>query len=77
MTIFTDKEFWKDAAERCLKTFAQVLLSYVGVTGVAFGDIDWPVAFSVAGVSVIASILTSIISYKIGDEGTASLIKKD
>ena len=77
MSIFTDKDFWKDAAERSLKTFAQVILSYIGVTGVAFGDIDWPVAFSVAGVSVIASLLTSIISYKIGDEGTASLIKKD
>lgn len=68
------KAFIKDMAERAIKTFAQVLLGFIGA-GVAFGDIDWTHALSVAGVAVLASILTSIASYNIGEKGTASVNK--
>lgn len=68
------KQFIKELAERALKTFAQSLLAYTSVTGVAFGDIDWPLALSVSGVATLTSILTSIASYNIGDKGTPSVV---
>lgn len=68
------KKFILDMLERALKTFAQVLVGFIGA-GAAFGDIDWGHALSVAGVAVLASILTSIASYNIGEKGTASVNK--
>lgn len=68
------KTFIKDVAERSIKTFAQVMLSFIGVEGLAFGDVDWIKALSVAGLAMLASVLTSIISYNFS--GTASLIKE-
>ena len=69
------KTFIKDMIERAIKTFAQTMLGYTSVTGVAFGDIDWVLALSVSGVAALTSILTSVASYNVGDEGTASLVK--
>lgn len=69
------KEFIKDLVERAIKTFAQVMLGFIGVEGVAFGDIDWLRALSVAGVATLASVLTSVLSYNVGNVGTASMVK--
>jgi hypothetical protein len=70
------KDFWLDAGERALKTFAQVFLTFivVGTTGVM--DLDWVTAASVAAVAALASVLTSIVSEKVGDPDTASLIDR-
>lgn len=68
------KQFIKELIERAIKTFAQSLLAYTSVTGVAFGDIDWPLALSVSGVATLTSVLTSIASYNIGDKGTPSAV---
>jgi|LSQX01.1.fsa_nt_gb hypothetical protein len=70
------KTFIKDVAERSIKTFAQVMLSFIGVEGLAFGDVDWIKALSVAGLAALASVLTSIISYNFTGNGTASLVKE-
>lgn len=56
--IFT-KEWFKAAAIRAIKTFAQTMLGVV-VVGKAINEIDWKYAFSVAIVAAITSILTSI-----------------
>ena len=69
------KDFIKDMVERAVKTFAQVLLGFIGIEGVGFGDVNWVRALSVAGVATLASILMSIISFNFGDKGTASLVK--
>lgn len=68
--------FWKTAAERSIRTAAQVLLGFlvVGETGIL--DVDWEQALSVTGVAVIASILTSVVATGVGDKGTASLVKE-
>lgn len=58
--IFT-KEWWAAAGIRALKTFAQTLLGFISVTGIAFGDVDWITALSVSGVAAVASICTSIV----------------
>ena len=68
------KQFITQTLERMLKTFAQSLLAYTSVTGVAFGDIDWGLALSVSGVAALTSLLTSIASYNIGDKGTPSVV---
>ncbi len=68
------KKFFKDMLERAVVTFAEVLLGFLGA-GLGFGEINWGMAFSVAGVATVASILKSIAARKIGDEDTASLVE--
>ena len=70
------KDFWLDAGERAIKTFAQVFLTFivVGTTGVL--DLDWVTAGSVSAVAALASVLTSLVSEKVGDPETASLIDR-
>jgi hypothetical protein len=57
--MFT-KAFWNGAAERAARTFAQSLLAVLGGNGLGLLDADWLAALSVAGMAVVASLLTSI-----------------
>lgn len=52
--------FWKGAAERALKSFAQALVVFVGAAGVGVLDVDWPTALGVSVAFALASLLTSI-----------------
>lgn len=54
--------FLSGLAERALKTFAQSLLAVISVTGLGFGDVDWPLALSAAGLAALASVLTSVVA---------------
>jgi hypothetical protein len=67
--------FWKDAAERALKTAAQALLS-LWVVGGAFNilTVSWGPALGVAAGAAVVSLLTSLVSSGIGEKGTASLV---
>lgn len=71
--MFTNKTFWKDTAERAVKTFAQ---SFVASLAVATGllDVDWVNALSIAGLATVISLFTSIGSGTVGDQ-SASAIK--
>lgn len=69
-------EFWKTAAERALRTFAQVLLSMIVVGETGFMDVDWVQAGSVAGLAAVASVLMSVVATGVGDKGTASLVRE-
>lgn len=67
------KTFFKDLAERAIKTFAQSLVA-VGLAGATdLLSVDWVNALSIAGLATIVSILTSLASGIPGDN-TASLV---
>lgn len=60
MINFT-KEWFVAALVRALKTFAQTALGFLTI-GLAFKDVDWLTVLSVAGVSAIYSLLTSMVT---------------
>lgn len=59
------KKYWinwaKAAGIRAVKTFAEAMLGFVGVSGAAMGAIDWGMATSVATAAMIASLLMSVV----------------
>lgn len=70
--------FWKDAAERAAKSAAQALVIYLAGDLPVFDawHADWAAAGGVAGAAALLSLLTSIISSKVGDSSSASLVTK-
>lgn len=52
--------FWKGAGERALKTFAQALAALIVGNGIGLLDVQWGSVLSVAGLALVASVLTSI-----------------
>lgn len=65
-------QFAKDAAERAIKTFAQTMLAYFGADAFDVLQANWGNALSVALGAVVLSVLTSLLSLKLGNSGTAS-----
>lgn len=53
------KSWFKKAAIRAVKTFAQSLASLITV-GAAFTDINWTYVLSVSAVAAIYSVITSV-----------------
>lgn len=71
--MFT-KKFWKAAGERALKTFCQTAVVTIGagpVTGVL--DLDWAAVGSISALSAVVSLLTSVGSSAINEDGSPSL----
>lgn len=71
--------FWKDAAERAVKTAAQALLSLWLVGDVLFNifTVDWGSALGVAAGAAVLSLLSSIVSAPVGQPGSASVLSGD
>lgn len=67
--------FWKQTAERAIKTAAQVALSFwvVGQTGVL--DVDWQQFFSVTVLAAGASVMTSLVSSGVNDPENPSMVR--
>ena len=55
------KDFIRAAAIRAVRTFAQAAAAAIG-TSALLSDVDWLAVLSVAALSAILSILTSIIT---------------
>jgi hypothetical protein len=72
--MFTVK-FWKDAAERAIRTAAQALLALwaTNVSGVL--EVDWVQAGSVAALAALTSVLMSIVATNVGDHDSADFRK--
>lgn len=58
--------FWKAAAERAAKTFAQSLLALLSAGQVGLLTADWVTALSTAGMATVLSVLASLASSKVG-----------
>lgn len=57
MDRLENKNWWKAAAVRTIKTFAEVLISMVTV-GQAFSEVEWMHVLSVSGVAALIAFLT-------------------
>ena len=57
MDRLSNKNWWKAAAVRTIKTFAEVLISMVTV-GQAFSEVEWLHVLSVSGVAALIAFLT-------------------
>lgn len=68
------KQFWLDASERAVKTFAQAMLA-VFTAGVTILSVDWTEALAIGATAALVSVLTSVASTGNGDLDTASLVK--
>lgn len=66
-------QFWKQAAERAIKTFAQTLVATGVVVGVAGWD-KWQAALIASAIAAVLSVVTSVASIGVGDNGTPSLV---
>lgn len=68
------RAFALDVAERALRTFAQCLLALWGTTSLDLLTASWGPALSAAGGAALLSVLTSMLSTRVGDPGTASVV---
>lgn len=67
------KRFWKSAAERAAKTFAQTLLATL-VTFTGILDVDWKASLSASTLALVISVLTSIASLPVSPDSSPSLV---
>jgi hypothetical protein len=68
--------FWKQAAERAVKTFAQASLALLTGDGMGVVDVNWGDVGSVGALAAIASVLTSIVTSTIGEPNDPSAVRK-
>jgi hypothetical protein len=69
------RKFWMDAAERAAKSAAQAALLYFGGDQVFDAwQAHWAGAGAVALGAAVLSVLTSLVSAKVGDSSSASLV---
>jgi hypothetical protein len=73
-TIFTGK-FWKETAERAIKSFAQGLLVTTGAGATNLLNVGWQQALAAAGAYTLASVLTSIVTATVKQQPTADATK--
>jgi hypothetical protein len=69
--------FWKDAAERAIKTGAQALILFWFADQTALVSalgLDWIGGLGLFASGVLLSLLTSIVSAPINQKGTPSVI---
>jgi hypothetical protein len=59
MSIWTGA-FWKAAAERAVKTFAQTEAALLTAPGTGLLETDFKVSLSVSGMAAVVSLLTSV-----------------
>lgn len=71
--MFTNKTFWKDTAERAIKTFAQSFVAVLLAGGTGLLDVDWVNGLSVAGLALVVSVFTSIGSGTVGDQSASAI----
>jgi hypothetical protein len=69
--------FWKQAVERAVKSAAQALIGLWIGEGFNAWTIDVKLASGVAGGAALLSVLTSVVSLPLGQQGSPSLVEVD
>lgn len=72
--MFT-KRFWRETAERAVKSAAQALLGMWALDGFNVLQADWPLAAGVAGGGAVLSVLTSLVTSGIGPKDSPSAVE--
>jgi hypothetical protein len=67
-------QFWKDAAERAVKTAAQAAIGAIGTTAL-IQSIDWSIVGGTVGIATVLSVLSSIGSSAVAEPDSASLVR--
>ena len=68
------RAFWKDTAERAVKTAAQTA-GGVLIVGTPIWEIDWTAGLGITATATVLSILTSLASSGRGDHESASALE--
>ena len=55
-----NKNFWKAALIRAIKTFAQAMVAQIGAGSVGIVQFDWTGALSVSAMAAVLSVFTSL-----------------
>jgi len=71
--LFT-KQFWTEATERALKTLAQFFITLTAGTAFNVFSTDWQSILGLSLGGMILSYAMSILSVKVGKNGTPSLV---
>lgn len=66
--------YWRDVAERAIRTAAQALVALAGLDGLGLRSVDLVALLQIAGLAAAASVITSLASAPFGTPGTASLL---
>lgn len=74
-TIFTGK-FWKQTAERMIKTFAQSWGGILALSATNLLDVGWKQSLAAAGFTTLLSLLTSIGTAVAKNKPTADVTSK-
>lgn len=69
--------FWRFAFERAVKTFAQTVTALFSASGIGLLDAPWIEVLSVAGMTALLSVLTSVASERVGEHESPSLVRSD
>lgn len=59
MNRFSNKDFWRAAGVRCLKTICQTAIATIG-TAAMISEVNWVAVASASALAGILSILTSL-----------------
>lgn len=70
----TVKKYIIDLIERVVATFAEALLGVIGASA-TFGEVNWGLALSTAGMAAFVSLLKCIIAWNTGNKKSASLVE--
>jgi hypothetical protein len=69
--------FWRQTAERAVKTAAQFAIVGLGGNFVSAWDADWRMVAGAAAAGAVTSVLTSVASQGVGPGGSPSVVFED
>lgn len=68
-----NRNFWKQATERAVKTFAQAIVAQITTNNIGVTELNWVNILNIAGTAAILSVLTSIGSASFTSDGSPDI----